>query len=143
MKKFLGICITLCLLMSMLAIPTLAEEVTEISFWTWRPEDTAFYDAVIADFEAANPDIKVVQNAIKNTEYNTILSAALAAGESETGTASSGATSAVDGALDEAAATLRSSFDVTAFQLVLLIIGAVALFGMILNLAMLVREVRK
>ena len=69
--------------------------------------------------------------------------AALAAGESETGTASSGATSAVDGALDEAAATLRSSFDVTAFQLVLLIIGAVALFGMILNLAMLVREVRK
>ena len=59
--------------MSMLAIPTLAEEVTEISFWTWRPEDTAFYDAVIADFEAANPDIKVVQNAIKNTEYNTCL----------------------------------------------------------------------
>ena len=81
MKKFLGICITLCLLMSMLAIPTLAEEVTEISFWTWRPEDTAFYDAVIADFEAANPDIKVVQNAIKNTEYNTILSAALASGD--------------------------------------------------------------
>ena len=81
MKKFLGICITLCLLMSMLAIPALAEEVTEISFWTWRPEDTAFYDAVIADFEAANPDIKVVQNAIKNTEYNTILSAALAAGD--------------------------------------------------------------
>lgn len=81
MKKFLGICVTLCLLMSMLAIPALAEEVTEISFWTWRPEDTAFYDAVIADFEAANPDIKVVQNAIKNTEYNTILSAALAAGD--------------------------------------------------------------
>ena len=49
----------------------------------------------------------------------------------------------MDGALDEAAATLRSSFDVTAFQLVLLIICAVALFGMILNLAMLVREVRK
>src|SRR5699024_6118801 len=90
--------------------------------------------------EMASTALAAALNALGDSDA---ANAALAAGESETGTASSGATSAVDGALDEAAATLRSSFDVTAFQLVLLIIGAVALFGMILNLAMLVREVRK
>lgn len=82
MKKFLGLFLVLCMTISMLAIPATAEEVTEIQFWTWRPEDVEFYDNTIAAFEALNPDIKVVQNAIKNTEYNTILSAALAAGGS-------------------------------------------------------------
>lgn len=53
---------------------------TEIHFWTWRPEDVDFYASQIAIFEAANPDIKVVQTAHKNTEYNTILAAALAGG---------------------------------------------------------------
>ena len=59
-----------------------AEDITELQFWSWRPEDKDFYDEVIADFEAENPDIKITQNAIKNTEYNTILSAALSAGDS-------------------------------------------------------------
>lgn len=53
---------------------------TEIQFWTWRPEDVDFYNSVIADFEKANPDIKVVQNAIRNTEYNTVLAASLSGG---------------------------------------------------------------
>mgnify|MGYP001420604205 CR=1 FL=1 len=53
---------------------------TELQFWTWRPEDVEFYDSVIKDFEKANPDITVVQNAIKNTEYNTVLSASLSGG---------------------------------------------------------------
>lgn len=78
-KRFLSLGLALCLLLA--AMPAGAEAMTQISFWTWRPEDTAFYDAVIADFQAANPDIRVVQNAIKNTEYNTILSAALASGD--------------------------------------------------------------
>lgn len=79
MKKLLGIVLALSMALSMLAVPAMAET-TEIQFWTWRPEDVEFYNAVIADFEAANPDIKVVQNAIKNTEYNTILAAALEGG---------------------------------------------------------------
>lgn len=53
---------------------------TEIQFWTWRPEDVDFYNSVIADFEKLNPDVKVVQNAIKNTEYNTVLAASLSGG---------------------------------------------------------------
>ncbi|MDO5377784.1 MAG: extracellular solute-binding protein [Clostridia bacterium] len=81
MKRLLGIALALSMALTLLALPAFADEVTEIQFWTWRPEDVDFYDSVIADFEAANPDIKVTQNAIKNTEYNTILSAALAAGD--------------------------------------------------------------
>ena len=53
---------------------------TVLEFWTWRPEDVDFYNAQIAIFEEANPDIKVVQTAHKNTEYNTILAAALSGG---------------------------------------------------------------
>ena len=80
MKRMISLVLALCALLALLAVPA-AAEVTEIQFWTWRPEDVDFYNSVIADFEAANPDIKVTQNAIKNTEYNTILSAALAAGD--------------------------------------------------------------
>lgn len=78
MKKCLGFLMTLVMLVSICVLPASAAEVTEIQFWTWRPEDTSFYDKIIAQFEEANPDIKVVQNPIKNTEYNTVLSAALA-----------------------------------------------------------------
>ncbi len=62
------------------AAKTQAPVKTELQFWTWRPEDVDFYNKQIALFEAANPDIHVVQTAHKNTEYNTILAAALAGG---------------------------------------------------------------
>jgi len=53
---------------------------TTIQYWTWRPEDVDGYNQLLAVFQAQNPDIQVVQTAQKNTEYNTILSAALAGG---------------------------------------------------------------
>ena len=53
---------------------------TTLEFWTWRPEDVDFYEGQIALFESANPDIKVIQTAHKNTEYNTILAASLSGG---------------------------------------------------------------
>ncbi|WP_428768680.1 extracellular solute-binding protein [Treponema sp. HNW] len=55
------------------------EEVT-LEFWTWRTEDVEFYDKVIDAFQKKHPKIKVKQTAIKNTEYNTILSASLQGG---------------------------------------------------------------
>ena len=55
-------------------------EKTVLEFWTWRPEDVDFYNAQIAIFEKANPNIKVVQTAHRNTEYNTILAASLSGG---------------------------------------------------------------
>lgn len=48
-----------------------------IHFWTWRPEDVDVYNRLIGIFQQQNPGIQVVQTAHKNTEYNTILSAAL------------------------------------------------------------------
>ncbi len=53
---------------------------TTIQFWTWRPEDVDAYNQLLTVFQAQNPDIQVVQTAQLNTQYNTILSAALAGG---------------------------------------------------------------
>lgn len=57
---------------------TLAQQVT-LSFWSWRVEDKEFYDDIAKQFEKQT-GIKVVFTPYKNTEYNTILSSALAAG---------------------------------------------------------------
>lgn len=53
---------------------------TIINFWTWRPEDIEGFEELLEIFESRNPGIDVVQTAHKNTEYNTILSAALSGG---------------------------------------------------------------
>lgn len=76
MKKFLSLLFVALLALTM--IPSaMAEDVT-LEFWTWRPEDVAFYDEMIANFEAENPGIKVNQTPINNTEYFTVLAAAMA-----------------------------------------------------------------
>lgn len=51
-----------------------------LEFWTWRTEDVEFYEKVIEAFEKKHPNISVKQTAIKNTEYNTIVSASLQGG---------------------------------------------------------------
>ena len=51
-----------------------------LEFWTWRTEDVEFYDKVIAAFQKKHPNITVKQTALKNTEYNTILTASLQGG---------------------------------------------------------------
>lgn len=53
---------------------------TKLNFWSWRTEDVEVYDELIGIFEAKNPGIDVTFTAYKNTEYNTILSAALKGG---------------------------------------------------------------
>lgn len=88
MKRNVVICLLIALVLggSLFAAgtaeqkPTGTQEKTVLEFWTWRPEDVDFYASQIAKFEAANPDITVVQTAHKNTEYNTILSASLSGG---------------------------------------------------------------
>ena len=60
------------------ALPAFAQE---LSFWSWRQEDRAQYEALIDTFEAANPGITVNFEAHEAANYNTILSTALAGGE--------------------------------------------------------------
>ncbi|HEV7346445.1 MAG TPA: extracellular solute-binding protein [Devosia sp.] len=61
----------------LVAAPALAQDLT---FWSWRQEDRAAYEQFIATFEAANPGITVNFETFEATNYNTILSTALAGG---------------------------------------------------------------
>ena len=60
---------------------TSANAATELTFWSWRTEDKAFYEAQIKLFEAKNPGITVKFTPYLNTEYNAIVSTALTAGK--------------------------------------------------------------
>ena len=55
-------------------------DVVTLDFWTWRVEDVDFYQAQLDIFESRNPNIRVNMTAIRSTDYNTMLSAALAGG---------------------------------------------------------------
>ncbi|NIX76384.1 extracellular solute-binding protein [Microvirga terricola] len=53
---------------------------TELTFWSWRQEDKAFYQDIIKKFEAKEPEISVKFETYAPENYQTILSTALAAG---------------------------------------------------------------
>lgn len=52
-------------------------EQAELDFWSWRTEDVEVYNELISRFQEDNPGISVNYTAHKNTEYNTVLSAAV------------------------------------------------------------------
>lgn len=58
-----------------------ANAATELTFWSWRPEDKAFYEKQIAIFEKTNPSISIKLTPYVATEYNAIVITALAAGK--------------------------------------------------------------
>lgn len=60
---------------------TASEEKVKLTIGSWRTEDVAKYEKVIALFNETNPDIQVEFNPTKNTEYNTVLNTSLQAGE--------------------------------------------------------------
>jgi len=60
---------------------TSASAATELTFWSWRTEDKAFYESQIKLFQAKNPGITVKFTPYLNTEYNAIVSTALTAGK--------------------------------------------------------------
>ena len=61
----------------LIAAPAFAQDLT---LWSWRQEDRAAYEQFIETFEAANPGITVNFETFEATNYNTILSTALAGG---------------------------------------------------------------
>ncbi|MBR9763945.1 MAG: extracellular solute-binding protein [Rhodobacteraceae bacterium] len=58
-----------------IAAPAMAQE---LSLWSWRQEDRAVYEELIAAFEAEHPEITVTFEAFEASSYATILSTALA-----------------------------------------------------------------
>src|SRR5690242_2176030 len=69
--------IGLALAATLIAAPAFAQDLT---LWSWRQEDKAQYEQFISTFEAANPGITVKFETFEATNYNTILSTALAGG---------------------------------------------------------------
>lgn len=61
----------------LVAAPAMSQDLT---LWSWRQEDRAAYEKFIETFEAANPGITVTFETFEATNYNTILSTALAGG---------------------------------------------------------------
>src|SRR5207302_4719812 len=53
----------------------------QMTFWSWRGEDRAFYEGMIKQFEAQNPGTSIEFQTYKPTEYSTVLSAAMQAGK--------------------------------------------------------------
>lgn len=62
----------------MAALP--AHAATELTFWSWRPEDRAFYEAQAANFQAST-GISIKFTPYVATEYNATLATALTAGK--------------------------------------------------------------
>ncbi len=82
MKKALSI--LAALLLTLLAVPFtgLAEDVVTIDYWQYFYESKVnLMTDLIAEFEAANPGIKVVQTTFPYDSYQEKLAAAIAAGE--------------------------------------------------------------
>ena len=55
-------------------------QAADLTFWSWRQEDKAAYEEIIADFEATHPGTTVTFEAFEAQNYATVLSTALAAG---------------------------------------------------------------
>jgi len=77
--------VAVAIAVSAIAVPVIsalpASAASELTFWSWRTEDKAFYEGQIAKFEAKNPGITVKFTPYLNTEYNAIVSTALTAGK--------------------------------------------------------------
>lgn len=53
----------------------------QMTFWSWRGEDRAFYEGMIKQFVAQHPGAAIEFQTYKPTEYATVLSAAMQAGK--------------------------------------------------------------
>jgi raffinose/stachyose/melibiose transport system substrate-binding protein len=53
----------------------------DLTMYSWRVEDKAFYEGVIKTFKAKNPGINITYQSFPATDYQTILMSAMAAGK--------------------------------------------------------------
>ncbi|MCC7451788.1 MAG: extracellular solute-binding protein [Anaerolineae bacterium] len=82
MKRVLAFCLVLVMvaLAALPVHPTSAQGTVELVMGSWRTEDIKQWDQILAAFNKQYPNIKVTFQPTLNTEYNTALQAALAAG---------------------------------------------------------------
>ena len=83
MKKILSLALALCMIVALFAVaPTVAcaDEQTVLTMWCIATESDAnrpAYEAAIAEYEAAHPDIKIEWEAFENQSYKTKIKAAM------------------------------------------------------------------
>ncbi len=53
----------------------------DLTMYSWRVEDKAFYEDVIKKFKASNPGINITYQSFPSADYQTILMSAMAAGK--------------------------------------------------------------
>ncbi len=80
-RRWLVWLVAILLVASLYPTSTRGQGPVKLTFWSWRTEDKWAYDRILRVFEQRNPGIKVEFVPFKQTEYNTILSTALAAGK--------------------------------------------------------------
>jgi raffinose/stachyose/melibiose transport system substrate-binding protein len=78
MKKIVLMCALLVLVLSVVAVH--AQDKVELVMGSWRTEDVEAWDKILAVFEAANPTIDVKFEPTLNTEYDGVMTNAVAAG---------------------------------------------------------------
>jgi raffinose/stachyose/melibiose transport system substrate-binding protein len=78
MRKLIIVSLLLVLALSLAAVQ--AQEPVELIMGSWRTEDVAAWDNILAVFEAANPGIDVKFEPTLNTEYDAQMTNAVAAG---------------------------------------------------------------
>lgn len=80
MRKLLAFCLAAVMLLSMAALPAVAQEQVTITFSNWDGGETLdAYNAAIAKFESLNPNIKIEMINIPS-EYDTKITAMIAGG---------------------------------------------------------------
>ena len=83
MKQILSLALALCMIVALFAVaPTVAcaDDQTVLTMWCIATESDAnrpAYEAAIAEFEAAHPDIKIEWEAFENQSYKTKIKAAM------------------------------------------------------------------
>ncbi len=82
MKKILALALALCMIVALVCVggTASAEEQTVLTMWCIATESDAnrpAYEAAIAEFEAAHPDIKIEWEAFENNSYKTKIQAAI------------------------------------------------------------------
>jgi raffinose/stachyose/melibiose transport system substrate-binding protein len=73
--------LTLAISGSVFAISSAKAATVDLTMYSWRVEDKAFYEGVIKTFQKSNPGININYQSFPSADYQTILMSAMAAGK--------------------------------------------------------------
>jgi len=73
--------LTLAISGSVFAISSAKAATVDLTMYSWRVEDKAFYEGVIKTFQKSNPGINIDYQSFPSADYQTILMSAMAAGK--------------------------------------------------------------